>query len=207
VFPCSTEQLWNEYVIIDDALFSPRENHSDPVRHFQELSHKHTIIGNQLTSETLTLLKTGLLSGVAYKSPRLRNQNPIWIEPNFWERGVVNWEESELHIDGSRFEQIHVIRPPSSKTAEAIADISPAEPPRSPGRPSRAKEIKAAYTEVRDAGKIDFALSLNANLPTIQQGVHALSGNPSNQGLKYEAIRRAVGEQFERDKAAPKGSR
>jgi hypothetical protein len=203
----SNEQLWNEYIILDDDLFSPRENYPDPVNNFQELAQKHTIIGNQLTSEILTLLKTGLLLAVAYRSPRLRHQDPVLIDSDSWRRGKVNWERSELWIDGNRFEEVRVLRPPASKTAEAIAAISPAEPQRSPGRPSRAKEIKAAYTEVRDAGKIDFALSLNANLPTIQQGVHALSGNLSNEGLKYEAIRHAVGKQFRRDKAAPKGSR
>jgi hypothetical protein len=172
------------------------------------INHKLGLIEDQLKSEIIMSLIAGVLLAVGYVPPRLRARAPVRIGSDCWRRGKVDWERSELWVDRDRFEDVRVIRSPALKAAEAIAAISPAEPPRSPGRPSRAEEIRTAYMALKHEGKINFALSLRANVPTIRQAVHARSGNPPNEnGLGDEAIRRAVGEQFRLDQEARKVSR
>jgi hypothetical protein len=219
----TNEALWNQYVTLKDELHltvrpeifkqdfargpdPPLDE--DPVKRYQLLYEKFVRIETQLTSEILTSLTIGVLLAVGYTSPRLRGRVPVWIEPECWGTGKVDWAQSELWADGNRFEEVRIIQSHASAAAEAVASISPTKPPRHPGRPSRADEIRSAYKTLRDSGKINFMLSLRANLPTIREGVHALSGNPSDQqGLGDEAMRRVLGEQFKRDQVERKGSR
>src|ERR1700730_6221317 len=219
----SNESLWNEYVTLTNVLFptisgdlieepgEPKPDpplDEDPTQRFLKLNKRRSLIEDQVKSEILTLLKMELLSAVAYTSPRLRGREPIWIEPACWGRGKVDWNRSELWVDGSRFEDVRIIQPLASTAAEAVAARPPILPERKPGRPSRAEEVELAYAALRKVGKIDFTRSLKANLPTILRGVHELSRNPANpRGLGYEAVRLAVGEQFQQDQASWKGSR
>jgi hypothetical protein len=218
----SNETLWNEYVTLTNVLFPPISEDlidelrewkpdppldEDPVERFLKLNHRRNLIEDQVKSEILTLLKTEFILAVAYTSPRLRGRDPIWIEPDCWGRGKVDWTRSELWVDGSRFEEVRIIQPLTSTAAEAVAAIPPIVPERKPGRPSRAEEIELAHVPLRKAGKIDFTRSLRANLHTIQQAVHELNGNPQDlKGLRYEAVRLAVGEQFRQDQARSNSS-
>jgi hypothetical protein len=173
----------------------------DPVKRYMLLAEQHTQIENQLKSEIVTLLRNGILLAAGYTSPRLRGRVPVWIEPECWATGTIDWDQSELWVNGNRFEEVRIIRSYASGAAEAVASISPPQPPRRPGRPSRADEIRLAYDALRDAGKIDFTLSLRANLPTIREAVRTLGGTPSDeQGLGDEVMRRIIGKQFKHDK-------
>jgi hypothetical protein len=218
----SNEHLWNESITISEELspkiqeYQPNEPikweaapplEEDPVKRYQILTNRLSRIDDQLKSEIIMLLSTGNLLAVGYVPPRLRGRDPIWIDRDCWDRGKVDWAQSQLWGDRNRIEEVRVVRPPAATAAEAIASISPTIPPRSPGRPSRAEEIKLAYSALREERKIDFTRSLRGNLTIIQQAVHKLSeGPPDLKGLGYEAVRLAVGQQFRQDQARWQGS-
>ena len=69
------------------------------------------------------------------------------------------------------------------------------------GRPSRRKEIRAAYEELVEAGKIDFDDPKTATYEPIRQKVRRVLGDDVT-GLGDEAIRVVITALFDRDKAA-----
>ncbi|MGH6973239.1 MAG: hypothetical protein ACRED7_11880, partial [Stellaceae bacterium] len=134
---------------------------------------------------------------------------PMWISADCWnEGGRISWDNSELWVHGKIFADIRVVRPrvPTTISESSIAQVvqlAPSPGQNRSGRPTRAPEIKAAYEELNSEGRIDFSNSLRANLPVIQSRVHSRAGSDSKltTGLEYNAVRKAIGAEFQKEKA------
>jgi len=169
---------------------------TDPVQDYLMFQQ----VEERLKQGLLELLRSGNLLSTGYHSPRSRDQKPVWIVADRWALGRVSWEDSELWLPGEVFEDVLVVRSPALRAAAALEAIpAPASTP-SPGRPSRKDEILPAYIALRDARKIDFE-SLNRNIRSIQEFIKNLSENQTGtKGFGSETIRKAIRDQFLRDK-------
>lgn len=163
----------------------------------------------KLKAEIRSLLRNGELLGVGFLRPQHHGTEPMWISADCWnEGGRISWDNSELWVHGKIFADIRVVRPrvPTTISESSIAQVvqlAPSPGQNRSGRPTRAPEIKAAYEELNSEGRIDFSNSLRANLPVIQSRVHSRAGSDSKltTGLEYNAVRKAIGAEFQKEKA------
>ena len=79
-------------------------------------------------------------------------------------------------------------------------EITKGAPSRKLGRPSLAREIEAAYQDLKDTGKIDFSKPRTAVYKEIRAIVRGASGVV--KGLGGETIRQVIGPLFDSDKEA-----
>lgn len=174
----------------------------DPTKLYWELDK----LQKTLQSEILNLLERGHLLGIGYTTPRYRDAEPVWIDAALWNGGRVSWDDSELWTADKQFSEVRIVRPmvPSltpSLTTPAI-ELELGEPTKR-GRPPSGPAIRSAYAAAKAAHKIDFSRSLADNLSVIQSyaDVPIKTGSSAPRGFGYDAVRRAIGEEFKRDKA------
>jgi hypothetical protein len=69
------------------------------------------------------------------------------------------------------------------------------------GRPSRQKEIIAAYEDLKKSGLIDYSIPLKSHTELIQKNIQKLFPEIKDiTGMKHEAIRRYIGSRFQEDR-------
>jgi len=215
----SSDELWGQFETLHEKLFPeiPADLPQEPIdwnpqpllaASPTEEFPKYLEIQERLKAEIITLLRNGDLLGVGFLRPKYRGSEPMWISADCWNPAArISWENSELWVYGKIFAEIRIVRP---RNRVAISDNSATEAIRlapfpgrdRAGRPTRANEIKAAYDELKLEGRIDFS-SLRANLGEIQSRVQKRAGVDSNltTGLRYNAVRKAIGAEFQKDKA------
>ena len=213
----SPEALWNRYVelrntarpyvpdgpIITPTLADGSSTVSDsPLGQLAELS----ALEHELTSAIVDLLCGQKLFALGYLKPRLRrNAEPILISAEFWKQGEIDWNNSEFLFEHVTYIEVRVIPSPEFREGDKVdAELQPREP----GGPSLKSDMETVYADLKRTNKIDFKKSLRANLPAIQKAVRERV-DPARplaeiRGIKYEAVRMAIGDQFKRDKAANK---
>ena len=216
----SSDELWRQIEPLNEKylLVMPADLPPEPIRpepqpllavspiedypKFLELLEK-------LRAEIISLLGNGELLGVGFLRPKHRGTEPMWISADCWnEGGRISWDNSELWVYGKIFAEVRIVRPRvptaigENSTAQVV-QLAPSPGRNRSGRPTRAPEIKAAYEELKSEGGIDFGSSVRANLPAIRSRVNQKAGSDpaSTQGLEYEAVRKAIGAEFQRDKA------
>jgi hypothetical protein len=130
------------------------------------------------------------------------NPEPYQIDRSNWPPDNIDLEHSSIRKRGNIFANIRIIASAeiNAVIAEEIPETTDIPEVKGPGAPSYEKEIDHAYDECLKENELDFK-SLKDNELTIQKKVRSLyPAIRGNDGLKYEAIRRAVGERFKRDK-------
>lgn len=215
----SNDELWGQFETLHEKLFPeiPADLPQEPIdwnpQPLLEASPtvefpKYLEIRERLKAEIIALLRNGTLLGIGFLRPKYRGSEPMWISADCWIADArISWENSELWVHGKIFAEIRVVRPHdrvsiSDSSATQAVRLAPIPGPNRAGRPTRANEIKAAYDELKLEGRINFS-SLRANLGDIQSHVQKRAGADSKllTGLQYNAVRKAIGAEFQKDKA------
>lgn len=214
----SSDELWREFETLHEKLFPeiPADLRPEPIKWEPQPQlavsptaelPKYLELRKKVETEIIGFLRTGKLLGVGFLKPNFRGAEPRWISANDWNDGCkISWDNSGLYTKDKDFTDVRVVRP---KVPISISDASDMQaiqlapfPGRNrSGRPSLASEIKTAYEELKSEDKLDFG-SLRANLSAIQFRVNKRIGaDPaSTKDLRYNAVRKAIGEEFLRDK-------
>lgn len=116
--------------------------------------------------------------------------------------GEINWEESSFQKNGIQFLNIRAINKlPRNKLVKKKIVAPPKLNTPKIGRPSRQKEIIKAYDDLKADGYIDYSAPLKSHTELIQKTVQKLFPEITDtKGMAHEAIRRCIGNTFQKDK-------
>lgn len=149
----------------------------------------------KLKDRIIASIKRGLLKAVGYAVPRKPADMPVEVPPDLW-AGRVSWERNSVEGNGLRVEAVRVFPASWLKTPAKVQ-----------GRPSRQDEIAAAYSELKQAHRIDYASATLASI-ALQVQAQILAQHPNHpeglRGVGEKAIQLAIADDVRAEKAARK---
>lgn len=193
------------------------ENQDKPGRKHQlDFSKPHNLgIKYAWDFETLALL--------GYVAPRAAGGIPVLL--TFGNRSGANldWKTNRVTLDGIRHEDARIVADADVRVAESLIarcseaislgrDARPkpapasdkplgqkeSPPHRGPGRPSRRSAILEAYEAIEK----DFSASMESHFAAICRKAKELSGDPRDDGLGKDVIRKTIRDRWIADKTA-----
>ena len=188
----------------------PPENWVDLLGNFAKVNYelnqyreRKQTAKNELWHNLFKKIKRGSLIAIGYKLPMELDDFPKIIPPQFWPPDNTDTDKSSIFAHGFNFVRVQIVRKsalskiPKFKPIK-LPDITVAD--KKVGRPSLKQEIIVAYEYLQKHGGIKSKF-LKSHTEIIQKTVQQLFPEIKTiAGMDHEAIRRAVGDRFKRDK-------
>lgn len=161
-------------------------------------------IRDKLKWDLLNIILSEKLIGIGYETPVKSSDKPQIIPLHIWPQKIkeINWDDSSILKNGVQFLNIRIIKKlPAKKSTTDKGIILPKAEKKKVGRPSRKKEIIAAYEDLKKAGLIDYSIPLKSHTELIQKNIQKLFPEIKEiKGMKHEVIRRYIGDRFQEDR-------
>lgn len=166
---------------------------------------------DKLKWNLLDIILSEKLIGLGYEAPIKSSDKPQIIPLHIWPQKIkeINWDDSSILKNGVQFLNIRIIKKiPVKKSISDKGIILPKAEKKKIGRPSRKKEIIAAYEDLKKSDRIDYSIPLKSHTELIQKNVQKLFPEIKDiAGMKHEAMRRYIGERFQKDKNSKTSSK
>ena len=142
------------------------------------------------SSSIIDLLRVGVLPSYGFLNPRKPVDSPHKIPQDCWD-GFIDLVENYISGNGLTFVGVRVHIPHEQLTLRT-----------KPGRPSRIKEIHAAFRELTDRGSIDTSLPYNHHFEAIRREVFRLHPelDGDETGLSDKVLARELKKLIQRQK-------
>ena len=192
----SPSDSWNEYQILSNDLFPPPPGEfvptpidyvapplpEDPAETFRRKFERLSELEHQLKAWMLDELKGRAFIALAFRLPRLRESEPVWLQAEDWQIGTADWNNSILASPGATFVDVHILRAHTQKTTKSAAA---AKRNARPGRPSSKDLIIKAWEALVAAHEIPHSGPVRSLFPKIRKKVHEMDTNirPDATGL------------------------
>lgn len=140
-------------------------------------------------------LQSGQWTAIGYRAPRNLNSNLELVPNEIVGQAKFKFEHSTIFGDGLTYVGVRIV-------SSGLLGSEPLTLRRR-GRPTRQREIIAAYKTLAERGEIDFRAPMVRLFSKIRNSISRNSGLPTLtlKGVGDEAIRRTIRPLFDRDRS------